>query len=52
MKTDIYLVLATKRRCSIFILKNNSDIGAAKTVKTKAIMDDVPPTSPKTPNSP
>jgi len=52
MKIDLFLVLATNSRWSIFILKYNSDKGVIKTVKIVATRDVIPPTSPNAFNSP
>lgn len=51
MKIDL-VVLAIKRRLRILILKNNEEKGAAMNAKINEIIDVIPPTSPKTSNSP
>ena len=51
MKIDL-VVLAIKRRLRILILKNNEEKGAAMNAKINVTIDVIPPTSPKTFNSP
>jgi hypothetical protein len=52
VKIDDLLVFATKSLFKVLILKYNKEKGAAKMVNIDDIIDDVPPTSPNTSNSP
>jgi len=52
MKIELIEVLAKYKRLSIFILNNNWENGEAKIAKNAETIDDIPPTSPNTSNSP
>ena len=49
---DGFDVLAINKRFRVFILKNNKEKGEAIKVKINETIYEIPPTSPKTSNSP
>ena len=52
MKIVWLVVLAINKRLRILILKNKEEKGEAMNAKINEIIDDIPPTSPKTSKSP